>query len=166
MCLSPGWHWWGEHRELPLLPAPLHDPVAEGRGLQRHHSRPEEVREAWPAQGSGQDRTATALPCRVKVMVGFKMVWPYRKPQGETCGCCVCVCVCVFVGVHMRERVCVRDRDREGRERWCYKEMHIRDLIKWRESRWVKVNENEKQELVFTNVLLKLTHDKLQLYWS
>lgn len=43
MCVCTGWDWWGEHWKLPLLSAPLYDPLAEGCRLQCHHCWPQEV---------------------------------------------------------------------------------------------------------------------------
>lgn len=44
---SAGWQRWREHRKLPLFPEAVHDPLAEGSGVQRHNSWPEEVRNSW-----------------------------------------------------------------------------------------------------------------------
>lgn len=42
-CLLAGRQRWGEHRQLPLLSAPLHDPVAQRGRFQRHNRRSEKV---------------------------------------------------------------------------------------------------------------------------
>ena len=43
-CVFAGGQRWRKHRQLSLLPASLHDPLAERRGVQRHHRRPQKVR--------------------------------------------------------------------------------------------------------------------------
>lgn len=42
-CLLAGRQRWGEHRQLPLLSAPLHDPVAQRGRFQRHNRRSQKV---------------------------------------------------------------------------------------------------------------------------
>lgn len=43
-CFLAGGQRWRKHRQLSLLPASLHDPLAQRRGVQRHHRRPQKVR--------------------------------------------------------------------------------------------------------------------------
>lgn len=51
--LHAGRQWWGEHRELSLFSASLHDPLAERSRVQRHHCWPQEVSNAmtWKYHG-------------------------------------------------------------------------------------------------------------------
>lgn len=44
LCLLPGGQRWRKHRQLSLLSAPLHDPLAQRSHVQRHDRRPQEVR--------------------------------------------------------------------------------------------------------------------------
>lgn len=44
LCLLPGGQRWRKHRQLSLLSAPLHDPLAQRSHVQRHDCRPQEVR--------------------------------------------------------------------------------------------------------------------------
>lgn len=99
LWLFAGWHWWREHWELPILPAPFHDPMAEGRGLQRHNRRPEEVSIGRPIHQLDRiegGMVAFGLSCRVKIIGHSK--WSDHMNHS------VCVCVLggvVFVGLHM-----------------------------------------------------------------
>lgn len=91
--LSPlfvkGGKWWREHWKLPFLPEALHDPVAQGSGLQRHHGGPQEVKPSYPAiLCSTFLFSLTLLPWRLLAAIPETVLLEPANPH--TSGFCLC----------------------------------------------------------------------------